>query len=90
MRVALFSDIHSNFLALQQVLEDIRKQAVDRLICLGDIVGYNDQPVECVQAVRESGADVVMGNHDFTPPIKRNWIGSIRWHGRVWNIPGNI
>lgn len=65
MRVALFSDIHSNLLALQAVLKDLRPRQVDHLICLGDIVGYNARPVECLKTVRETGADVVMGNHDL-------------------------
>jgi predicted phosphodiesterase len=65
MRVALFSDIHSNLLALQSVLKSIRAHRVDHLICLGDIVGYNAKPSECLDLVREIGADVIMGNHDF-------------------------
>ncbi len=65
MRVALFSDVHSNFLALEAVLSDMRARKIDHLICLGDIVGYNARPSECLNRVIDTGADVVMGNHDF-------------------------
>lgn len=64
MRIALFSDIHSNLQALEAVLADIKDQSVDRLVCLGDIVGYAANPSECLQLVTESGATVVLGNHD--------------------------
>jgi predicted phosphodiesterase len=40
MRVAVFSDIHGNIHALKTVLDDIDRQTVDRIICLGDLVGY--------------------------------------------------
>lgn len=64
MRYALFSDIHGNLEALKAVLNDIAGAAVDRLICLGDIVGYGASPNECVELVRGSGATVIAGNHD--------------------------
>jgi diadenosine tetraphosphatase ApaH/serine/threonine PP2A family protein phosphatase len=64
MRYALFSDIHGNLEALQAVLEDISAESVDRLICLGDIVGYGASPNECVATVRDSGAEAIAGNHD--------------------------
>ena len=40
MRIALMSDIHGNLEAFQVVLEDIRRENVTEIICLGDIVGY--------------------------------------------------
>jgi predicted phosphodiesterase len=64
MRYALFSDIHGNLEALQAVLADISNRSADRLICLGDIVGYGASPNECVEAVRASGALAIAGNHD--------------------------
>lgn len=62
MRVGLVSDIHSNRVALEAVLEDM--PAVDALACAGDVVGYNPWPAECVDAVREREIPTVMGNHD--------------------------
>jgi len=64
MRYALVSDIHSNLEALEAVLEDISAQAVDKLICLGDLVGYGANPNECVQRIRDLTSHVVIGNHD--------------------------
>lgn len=65
MRLALISDIHANLAALQAVLEDIAIAGADRIVCLGDIVGYNTQPAECVAALRRIDALCVAGNHDL-------------------------
>ena len=65
MRTAILSDIHANLDALEVVLADAAAQGVDRLVCLGDIVGYGPQPNECVQRVKESCAVTVIGNHDY-------------------------
>jgi diadenosine tetraphosphatase ApaH/serine/threonine PP2A family protein phosphatase len=64
MRYAIISDIHSNLEALQAVLEDIAGQAVDQVLCLGDVVGYGADPNECVRLVRDRAAHIVAGNHD--------------------------
>lgn len=63
MRTAVLSDIHGNLAALQSVLADIESQSVDRLICLGDVVGYGPHPRECLDAVAEM-AFCILGNHD--------------------------
>jgi putative phosphoesterase len=62
MRLGLLSDIHGNRVALSAVLDDM--PPVDRLVCAGDVVGYNPWPAECVAAVRERGVPTVLGNHD--------------------------
>jgi putative phosphoesterase len=62
MKVGVISDVHSNKVALDAVLEDM--PAVDALVCAGDVVGYNPWPAECVEAVRERDVPTVMGNHD--------------------------
>ncbi len=64
MRLAIISDIHANLEALTAVLEDIRQQQADRIVCLGDIVGYGADPAACVGLVREHAAFCVLGNHD--------------------------
>ncbi len=51
MRQALISDIHGNVEALNSVLEDIGKQSVDEVLCLGDVVGYGPNPCECLDIV---------------------------------------
>jgi predicted phosphodiesterase len=60
---AIISDIHSNYEALVAVVEDIERHEVDRVICLGDIVGYGPNPCECVDVVMNCDI-VILGNHD--------------------------
>jgi predicted phosphodiesterase len=64
LRYAIFSDIHSNLEALEAVLHDAVEQKCTHYVCLGDIVGYNADPHECVERVREIDCPVVKGNHD--------------------------
>ncbi|MDZ7815147.1 MAG: metallophosphoesterase family protein [Planctomycetota bacterium] len=64
MKVAVISDIHGNFDALEAVLADLDKRGYDLLVCLGDVVGYGAEPNECVEALRERNARVLAGNHD--------------------------
>ncbi|MFQ5736491.1 MAG: metallophosphoesterase family protein [Thermodesulfobacteriota bacterium] len=64
MRYAVISDIHSNLEALRATLAEVDRLKPDRLICLGDIVGYNSNPNECVEAVRDRNVQCIMGNHD--------------------------
>jgi len=64
MKVALFSDIHANLEALEAVLADAETQACDSYVCLGDVVGYNADPAECLERVRALDCPVVKGNHD--------------------------
>jgi predicted phosphodiesterase len=65
VRTAVISDIHANLEALQTVLAHIETQKVDRIICLGDILGYGPNPVECVDLVATRCEWSLMGNHDF-------------------------
>ena len=63
-RTALISDIHSNLEALQAVLHDVQSAHVDRLYCLGDVVGYGPNPRECID--RLDSCDLyILGNHDL-------------------------
>lgn len=66
MRLAVISDIHSNAEALRVVLAEIAAQrSVEGIICLGDIVGYGPDPIDCVDLVAEHCQWSLMGNHDF-------------------------
>lgn len=62
MRIALLSDVHGNLPALEAVLDDLPD--VDRVVCLGDVVGYNPWPAACVDRVREVADTCLQGNHD--------------------------
>ena len=64
MKYAIIADIHGNLDAFEVVLDDIRNQNADHIVCLGDIVGYNARPKECLQIVREMNIPCVKGNHD--------------------------
>lgn len=65
MRLAIFSDVHGNLEALETVLEEIAKLQVDRIVCLGDVVGYGADPNACVDAVQAQADVVLAGNHDW-------------------------
>ena len=64
MRFAIFSDIHANLEAFEAVLKDARARKCTDFVCLGDVVGYNASPRECVNRIRELDCPVVKGNHD--------------------------
>src|ERR1700747_1666012 len=64
MRFAIISDIHANLEAFDAVLADARDNKCTDFVCLGDVVGYNANPHECVERVREIDCPIVKGNHD--------------------------
>lgn len=64
MRFAIFGDIHANLHALQSVLADAKAQSCTHYVCMGDIVGYNAFPRECVNIIRQLDCPTVKGNHD--------------------------
>ncbi len=65
MRVAVLADVHSNLAALEAVLSDLDARSADVSVCLGDVVGYNAQPLECIAMVRAHVDHVIVGNHDL-------------------------
>ena len=65
MPTAIISDVHANAAALRVVLADIDRRGLQRIICLGDTVGYGPDPLECVDLVRSRCAWSLMGNHDY-------------------------
>ncbi|KKM00877.1 hypothetical protein LCGC14_1800040 [marine sediment metagenome] len=64
-RIAVISDIHSNLTALTAALADIAERGVERIVCLGDVVGYGPEPKECLDLVAQRSEITLMGNHDF-------------------------
>jgi len=65
MRIAVFSDIHSNLEALEAVLEHASHHRVDEYVCLGDVVGYGANPNECIDLLLDlPECPCVLGNHD--------------------------
>ena len=64
MKYAIIADIHANLEAFQVVLNDIEKQKCTHVACLGDVVGYNANPKECLDTVRAMNIPCIKGNHD--------------------------
>ncbi len=65
MRVAVISDVHANYHALEAVLEQIDAEQVDAVWCLGDTVGYGPLPNECCETVQARADRCLVGNHDL-------------------------
>ena len=63
-RLALFSDVHGNLLALDAVLAEIDAARVDEVYCLGDLVGYGPDPAGVIARVRKLAIPTVRGNYD--------------------------
>lgn len=61
---AIISDIHANLDALEAVLKDIKEQGITQIQCLGDVVGYGPNPIECCDRTREIAEWCLLGNHD--------------------------
>ena len=67
MLLAIFADIHANRQAFAACLDAARARGAERLILLGDFVGYGGDPewtVDTVMGLVEQGAVAVRGNHD--------------------------
>jgi 3',5'-cyclic AMP phosphodiesterase CpdA len=65
MRVAVITDVHANYRALEAVLEEIDAERIDVVWCLGDTVGYGPRPNECCDAVSSRSSYSLVGNHDL-------------------------
>jgi putative phosphoesterase len=64
MKIALISDIHANHFFLKKVLKAINGHQVDKIFCLGDLVGYYDKPNQTIELIRENNISCLKGNHD--------------------------
>jgi predicted phosphodiesterase len=88
MRYAVISDIHSNLEAMKAFLELIPEYKIEKVICLGDIVGYNTNPDECAEILSMlRNIEIVRGNHDRAFTEKR--YDDFSEHARaaiVWTI----
>ena len=64
MKYAILSDIHSNLEALQAVLDNLKRYNCDKILFLGDLLGYGASPNECVDLARMLNFVTILGNHD--------------------------
>jgi diadenosine tetraphosphatase ApaH/serine/threonine PP2A family protein phosphatase len=65
MRIAILSDIHANYHALEATLAAVDADGVDEIWCLGDTVGYGPHPNRCCAVVGARTALCLAGNHDL-------------------------
>lgn len=87
MRIAIFSDIHGNKEALKSILEDIKTQNIDEIICLGDTIGIGPKPKECIDLIINNNVKMVLGNHELyylkgteiDDEMKENQINHQKW-----------
>ena len=75
MRLAIISDIHGNWDALQAVLQDMDNAAIDSTVCLGDNIGYGPEPNEVIEALQQRNIPSVLGNHEMVvrQPERLSW-----------------
>jgi len=64
MPYAVISDVHSNLEALKAVIRDIKRRGIEKVLFLGDAVGYGPNPNECVELLKEECLVLLAGNHD--------------------------
>tara|TARA_B100000212_G_scaffold45845_1_gene29611 strand:+ start:28605 stop:29288 length:684 start_codon:yes stop_codon:yes gene_type:complete len=64
MKIGVISDIHSNLFYFKEVLNTLKEQSLDSIYCLGDLVGYYDQPNDVINLLRENNIICIKGNHD--------------------------
>jgi diadenosine tetraphosphatase ApaH/serine/threonine PP2A family protein phosphatase len=85
--IAILSDIHSNFDALEAVCSDLDSVGVENVVCLGDLVGYAAYPDECIARVRERGWQTVLGNHDAAlgKPWALEAMNDVAQAGMLWS-----
>ena len=75
MKFAIFGDVHSNLEALNAVLEDARSHDCTHFVCIGDTVGYNANPSECLDVIQKLDCPVVKGNHDEEASLDTELVG---------------
>jgi predicted phosphodiesterase len=81
--IALIADIHANLPALEKIDQEIQRIQPDRVMVLGDIVGYGPHPKECIDLLMEKDWDILKGNHDNaasrTEPPKSGFSTTSGW-----------
>ncbi|MDE2699775.1 MAG: metallophosphoesterase family protein [Gemmatimonadota bacterium] len=65
MRIAIISDIHGNAVALEAVLNNLKAESIDHIVCLGDTISDGPQPCEVIAQLKSLNGSVVMGNMDM-------------------------
>jgi diadenosine tetraphosphatase ApaH/serine/threonine PP2A family protein phosphatase len=86
MRLAIIADIHSNLEALNSVLARIDQEGVEAILNLGDLVGYNASPNECLELLRGRTVWSLAGNHDLAlfEPERAQHFNIIAYQALMW------
>lgn len=84
MKILVLSDVHGNRFGLEAVLE--YGAACDKILCLGDVVGYGAHPNECCEMLREKSAICLSGNHDAAVlgEISTEWFNDVAATAVMW------
>ncbi|MBO8160779.1 MAG: metallophosphoesterase family protein [Thermosipho sp. (in: Bacteria)] len=85
-RIAFISDIHSNLEALESVLEDIEKEEIKEIYCLGDLVGYGPNPNEVIEIIKRKNIITVLGNYDEAVAFEKDNCGCSYNSGRETEV----
>ncbi len=82
----IFSDVHSNLEALQAFFEIAEETPHDKLVCLGDIVGYGADPNPVLDLIREKVDIILAGNHDYAAcdKISISSFNPYAYHATLW------
>jgi predicted phosphodiesterase len=65
MRILFLSDIHSNSEAFGRIIRELPNLAIDKIVYLGDVLGYGASPKECVELVRQNEGLYILGNYEY-------------------------
>lgn len=86
MRIGVIADVHGNAVALRAVLARLAEERVERMVCLGDVVGYGAQPSECVALASDACAVVLAGNHEraVLEPLVLAWFNDAAAAALQW------
>ena len=86
MRLAVIADIHSNREALDSVLARIDQEGVEAILNLGDLVGYNASPNECLELLHGRNVWSLAGNHDLAllDPERAQYFNIIAYEALMW------
>lgn len=85
MLLGVIADVHSNLPALEAVIAKLGRLGPERILCAGDLVGYNAFPNEVIRLVRKHRVESILGNHDravitgVTEGINENAARAVRW-----------
>ncbi len=90
MRVGLIADIHGNLVALETVLQELAREPVDQIVCLGDVFALGPQPCQVIDCLRQLNCPVILGNTDdwllspldlvlATSPNRQIFADIVRW-----------